>query len=421
MHGYHVYTGYIHEFSVSEYVVIREIKKTYTDTFNQLMWERGLDKLFSDAIDALQPETAEKQLLTRHPWIKRKDMEYSSSIPYQFLYSYLEQRLLATLQPNALVSWSSAKLSDIEEKAFKWGPFSETWLNNYIENYPFLNVRGLYIDATRFEYLTHYTLSTFPSDGLTRLNMAPSRIDVFRYLFNLSYMSMQARERDGLAITANAPVHWGELELLKPAQWAELQNILVNINSEEAPVWALIKRTNTGWTAYLPPFGDESQKKSLLAVTALKGLVFEEVNCKNNINLNDLGELHEVARWHAVLFGRIVPWSIQNSHQPLAEFRDKVPLPVLHQSVLEHCLSGVGGKSSNAEELKKAARNRKPFSDLSWTELNPRNTKKQLSYLLDQEGALDTLEVSDVLDGFDKKIAVFPGSQHLNGQNGFVS
>ncbi|KTC98232.1 hypothetical protein [Legionella erythra] len=403
MHGYHVYTGYIHEFSVSEYVVIREIKKTYTDTFNQLMWERGLDKLFSDAIDALQPETAEKQLLTRHPWIKRKDMEYSSSIPYQFLYSYLEQRLLATLQPNALVSWSSAKLSDIEEKAFKWGPFSETWLNNYIENYPFLNVRGLYIDATRFEYLTHYTLSTFPSDGLTRLNMAPSRIDVFRYLFNLSYMSMQARERDGLAITANAPVHWGELELLKPAQWAELQNILVNINSEEAPVWALIKRTNTGWTAYLPPFGDESQKKSLLAVTALKGLVFEEVNCKNNINLNDLGELHEVARWHAVLFGRIVPWSIQNSHQPLAEFRDKVPLPVLHQSVLEHCLSGVGGKSSNAEELKKAARNRKPFSDLSWTELNPRNTKKQLSYLLDQEGALDTLEVSDVLDGFDKK------------------
>lgn len=403
LHGYHVYSQYIYDFTVNEYSVRKEIIKTYRDAFYQSIWGNGLDKLFSDAIDALQPETAEKQLFARHPWLRSLLLDASSSIPYQFLYSYLEQRLLATLQPNALSTWSSAKLSDIEDKAFKWAPFSETWLNNYIENYPFLDVRRLYVDASRFEYQTHYSLMALQSDGITRLTMPPSRIDVFRYLFNLSHMSMQAKERDGLAITANAPVHWGELDQLKPPQWEELQHILVNISREEAPVWALIKRTNTGWTAYMPPFSDEREKESLLAVTALKGLTFETVDYKNNLILNDLGELHEVARWHAVLFGRIVPWSIQNSHQPLAEFRDKVPLPVLHQSVLEHCLSGVSGKTTNTEELKKAARNRKPFSDLSWIELYPRNPKKQLNYLLDQEKALDTLEVSALLDSFDKK------------------
>lgn len=422
-HGYFIYLRYYNDFRVSEYTVKEEIKSDYEKEFTRSIWEDGLHQLFTEAIDALHPEEAEKKLFRRHAWLNTHGTD-TRTIPYQFLYSYLEKRLLDTLASGKLSRWFSADVSRIESKDFEWSPFSEEWLDNYVENYPYSDVRSLYVIHFRDEYPSHFNLNKYHSFGMERLNTPPSRIDVFRLLYNLQPLSMQAMHDNDLAITPNAPLHQDELELLKPAQWALLNNILVNINHEKSPIWVLIKKTNSGWVAYLPPHCKEAQKKSLAAIAGLKGLSFEEIDYQHNRLLNDVDNIAEITQWHAVLFGRIVPWSVQNSQQPLAAFRDKVPLPVLHQSMLEHCMNGVGGNQSNVtESLKRAARNRKPFSELSWPELNPMNSKKTPVYLLGQENALDTIEAAAMLDGFDKEelrfsedlttLTVKPGSFYL--------
>ncbi|KTD13224.1 hypothetical protein [Legionella jamestowniensis] len=412
-----------HNFSsqlqVYTYEIREKLENEYKQQFNHAIWEalHGLEEKFGAAVDALQPEKAIEQFFDRHPWVPRNYLN-KQSIPYQFLHSYLNERLLATLRSPALASFASATMKQIENKEFQWQqhPFVEEWLSHYIEGYPLSDVQSMYIANPRVEYLNHACLGLASANGEQKsangeqkLNNPISRIDIFRYLYNYNALSMRANETaERIATTRHAPMHISELENLTPSQWNSFNNLFINIGHEYSPVWILLSKTAGGWKAYLPPaemniVTANQIASELTSIPALKGLTFASVNCEDNLKLNDVEKLNNLAQWHAILLGRVFPACAEIPNKPLASFRDKVPVPVLHQQVLEQCMYGIYvGYDNPVENVKRAARNRKPFSKLEWHELNPL-VEKNTYYLLDDNDALRYVNASHVLSGFDQK------------------
>lgn len=394
------------------YEIREKLEKEYREKFNHAIWEtsHGLEEKFDAAIDALQPEKAIEQFFDRHSWVPRNYLN-EQSIPYQFLHNYLNQRLLATLKSPALASFASARMTQIENKEFQWQPhpFSAEWLSHHIEGYPLSNIDSMYIRNVREELPNHVCLASSKASGEAKLNTPINRIDIFRYLYNYNALAMQTRETDeGIATTRHAPMHISELGKLAPSQWNSFDNLFINVGHELSPVWILLSKTAGGWKAYLPPaemdlVSADQIEREFTSIPALHGLTFESVSCDDNFKLNDVKKLNSLAQWHAILLGRVFPACAEIPHKPLASFRDKVPVPVLHQQVLEQCMYGINfGYHTPVENVKKAARNRKPFSKLEWHELNPLEETNPY-YLLGDSDALYYVNPSHVLTGFDQK------------------
>ncbi|WED44125.1 hypothetical protein [Legionella cardiaca] len=407
-------------FRVPDYPIRQRYTTEYEERFTKTIWEGhgGLEALISAEIEALKPEAVLNQLLQRHPWLKNLSTAltiYSTSIIYKFMEDFIQEQLL-TLLKSKISSWNDLSLSAMESKKLEWKPVDEDRLEKHIEGYPLSAVESFYIKSVREEYPSQYrehasyNYSGNAGPEIQKFNAPLTRIDVLRLLHNNDSSAMKASIVNGIACTTHAPFHYEELKLLSPTEWDFFETLVINMGTEKSPCWiALNKEQTGGWTAYIPDSGDVAIGDLEKRLSAVPGKIKTQlVNYDSNRALNNIDKLNNVTEWHAVLFGRVIPWCTHQQATPLAAYRNNVPLSLLHQQTIEQCLSNVGAysyyySSSELKAVTQAFRYRQPFTKKSMYELKANFPTIDRECLLESFSALGNVNASDILTAFDKR------------------
>ncbi|WP_412754036.1 hypothetical protein [Legionella londiniensis] len=337
----------------------REIQNKYTEQFKSL-WEKDLKSIFETQLKQLNAESFIGALLKRHPWL---DLGYASEgqLPFIFLEHYLKHQLISLIENPHIKSWGELQISHFTKPNFSWRDIEEGVFQNLIEGYPFHDVDDNYISR-------YIGCSSYPQ-FLSQTNLAgsrPTHIDLIRFLYSQDSSGMVAKElksqsrKGNIYCTKYAPSHYTKLADFDPAQWEHYQSLLVNVGSEQNPLWVLLHKTSSNnWTAYVP--NDKQNYASF----------FEKVPGTVNIHpvdyqlnaKNDDDSLSKENQWHAVLLGRVFPWCFLKSiNKPeLEKYRHDVPASLLWENVIDQMISHTYWGSSK-QKIHSAFVHRAPFS-----------------------------------------------------------
>jgi hypothetical protein len=360
------YDIYNYESPIDANRVRTDILYTYSQKFTQTVWLRSqsdFERILNAQLDAFRPEIILEQLCRRHPWLNPGFWMAEQGLLYPFLYKLLADNLCSLrIEPSSTSagSWLGANARDLREKRFSWSEINFSALEKKIEGYPLSQVEAFYISHHRSEYASMNSAFQSPSLPEGLINLPLRRMDIFRLLHTLKYDYLLSTKVDGIDSTKAAPMHIEELPYLKPHQWAHFQILVINVASEASPIWVLLRKKDDTWRAYGPDDGHEielgpvdNEFKRIVPGYAL----WENVPFRTNTALNDITVLNKVAQWHAMLFGKVLPWCLGASRMPLADFRPKHPLSLLYQLVLEQSVFAV-----TSQKIRAAFVNRQPFT-----------------------------------------------------------
>ena len=206
---------------------------------------------------------------------------------------------------------------------------------------------------------------------------------------------MQSTVIGEIACTKIAPLSRYDLGKLKKPQWDHLQTLLLNVGSEEQPVWVVAQKGPVNWVVYLPPFLAGQQAAITNCFPSSVVAQVKVVDYGDNVRLNNIDGLTQEAQWHAVLLARVL-LSVPRGRD-LATFRNRVPLSLLLQDVHQDCLIVAERKQRSATD---AFTYRSPFSNQPLQAIYPEEQKTRTDLLTLNE----KLDSRSILEAFDKDV-----------------
>lgn len=370
------------------------VKNSFTQTFNSL-WATQFKSCFNVAFDDLVPSIIIKKFFDRHPWLSENAFQPQYFIVRQFLEWFLRNQLLIQFIPS-IGSWNNLPVECFQNnELFKWNSTKKSiafdkMMQDQIEGYPLSNVNGFYVTHKYKEYPNIVNMSS--------INQPLSRIDIFRWL-HTNYKDRLGITRINNVICASiAPFDEHDLSRLSPQQWDHLQTMILNINTQNEPLWVCVKKVGNQWTAYIPEWGESSIRKFIHYFP--NGLSIETVDYQNNLALNNVN-LDPNTAWNGVLFGRVLPALSLNKN--VANYRSHVPLPILVQSMMEDCVCGF-------IEINKGFTYRSPLSDKNVHELIPHCGEYKPLF------ELKSSDSKSILDAFDSNQFTITSENRENKQ-----
>lgn len=402
----------------------QSIKEEFIKTYKTEVWPPLCEQL-EQQIKALKPDEVLQKLLTQHPWLE-KGITARESLPILFLQNYFQEQLL-NLNNTAISTWRDLPLA--KNTSLRWQAVNQQALDNKIKGYPYSQVNEFYLKNIRHEQ------PSFLQSGRLDLNARPSRIDLFRLIacnnpsdvhpHSLAYLHSTI---GGEICIKSAPLHFSELKRLTPTQLSYFETLLVNIASEENPVWIVMHKDKLNWTAYMPEFVPSQYNSNLQEIKNQFPMLREEiVDYKINLDLNDIDllgsddnyhskRLDQEAKWHAVLLGRVFPWCRKNLSTPLKDFRQQVPLPVLMQQSFEQVYRASHPDSTTTLPMVHTAFiNREPYTYSKPTELFGSHYLRSDDYLINMNtGNYQSvgLSLQTTLQSFDNHQIQFSDDLH---------
>lgn len=368
IHGIQVKTADLYRIYADQYSIRDKITDRYKQEFD-LNHMPSIEATFTRQLNSLGLNKLVADFLTRHPWLQASVADDSqtpsdNNIPWKFLEKWLQQCIKSKLvAPIALKNvldandWGAITKKDLIEKAFQWTAPTETERKNFIEGYPYSEVKRLYYLTTPpnvpgiGDIISNQRYYSYDTSGLPNLTI--SRIDILRLLTRRYPSEMEAQACGGIATTKLAVWHIDELAHLSQQQWAHFQTLFINVGSEADPVWTLIDKQAGKWVAYLP-----SEDAKLALQAKIPDLTTQVVNYADNLVHNDMKELNTKSQWHAVLLSRVLPSVVEK--QPLENYAHGTPLPLLMQKTMRDCLDRY---FSYTENVRNAFTLRAPFSE----------------------------------------------------------
>lgn len=365
--------------------IIEDYKKQFANKFWGKLTEKGMQAYFSEMLDGLNIALLIQLFVKRHPWTLCEGESLhvvDSNLASRFIYDLVMEAvspLLASINEGRHL-W---KINDkIPHQDLAPCNIDRANLPGLIEEYLFADVAKLFLGNALGAHKSCYTQAKV-NKPFWNDSALLSRIDLFRFLANAYPECMEASSVGGSLFTKMAPLDINELNQLTVAQWKHLETLVVNYATESDPLWIVLHKNGKKWTAYVPE--EFTLHRTLQKV--LPEIKFEVVEYKNNQDLNNINSLSLKSQWHAILLGRVLPWCRSGQGDDLAVFRDKVPVSLLTQWVLEQCIS-VPLNYNNDSEVQQFVytfANRRPFSDYSAEQLYSldERSKNQVKHLLD--------------------------------------
>lgn len=245
----------------------------------------------------------------KHHWLKPDlllaDWTYNSPLSYYFL-----QNIINQIKPEI------KKITNIAQK-------------KTFDKIPTVIIRAIAMVKT------HYFLSAIPSENFQKklpqyqqlnshhsseqlLNSRPSRLDIFRLIGALdSWLTIQ-------------PMSLDEVQLLTKKEKAHFSILLVNLATEALPLWAIIKKWKKSWVGYIPEIKNRKKLQSLSNDLASVCNYVQTVDSRANFLFDANLKLKGHAKWHAIIFGRILPWCMQDAALiDLNSYRNTAPVSLI--------------------------------------------------------------------------------------------
>lgn len=166
------------------------------------------------------------------------------------------------------------------------------------------------------------------------------RMDWLRSIYNLLPWSRFDKTMHQSSVLSNVLALTLD-ELDKYIDSVSNQVIIVNVSTEETPLWVVLKGDNTnGWMAYVPEAKDpfvaiNQQVKDQLQAKGLNKLSFVAVDISKNFD-NESQDVAVDLLWNSIIGGRIVPYCMNpmSTSVDISQFRASIPFPLLLESTL---------------------------------------------------------------------------------------
>ena len=387
--GYQVDEQEYNNLSIDYYGIRDSIDNKYKTQFINDHWNskyNALQNRFEEQLKKLEHEKIIEQFLARHSWLQEElnsamELSYATPIAYEFLFTFTQNQLDELESPHNSKPWSWETIEEIQSAAAKWPPLNKAKLALEIEGFPYKKIAQTYyarnpslrsaVEAVRNVQFMLRNTGRF-------INYVPRRIDILRYLAKNYASHTQAELAGGIFTPGTAPYGAEELDKLSKAQLTHLNTLIVNIGKETEPVWISLSKTSASsadWEAYIPESLDGN---SMLALAEAKlssfiqqgnKVTFKTVDYKNNAQQNNLQEANDLAIWHAVLLGRVVPWQHEDhaKRPPLSQYRNTIPVP-LFLELAHKSFQPPGYGKGKLDEVDQAFSRRTPFSNASLEE-----------------------------------------------------
>jgi len=136
---------------------------------------------------------------------------------------------------------------------------------------------------------------------------------------------------------------------------ADLQNtpdknyLLVNCGTPEDSLWIFVKKEQDDWVAYLPSLVSKELEAQLQKkLTQINGqkLIFQHIDCSENIQSNGMDKISSNLKCNAITFERIFQYFELQQPNNLKQYRATVPMDYLLEQVLRQ-----GSVIGEAQEL----------------------------------------------------------------------
>ena len=320
-----------------------EIKTEYIQRFNKCFWWEGenFEQKCNQQIEKLDLKKVLNKFFARHGWLKTQT---SNSVASKFLEFFLIDRLndglkISSNRPNVFSATLSCEIDEDD-------------LKKMIEGYPFSQAR-FYL-GERYPAI----LSTQQDEEKPLLNHVLKRIDAMRILYYSCNQDLGTRRQDGVYIPKYAAFHINEFEHFSESQWSYFKTLFINIKTEDDPYWVLLNKEEGNWVAYVDQ--NSPIKTEVGQIFENHCIRIKQVDSKYNYCSSDIDYLTAKTKWHAVLFGRVLP-ACYNKF-PVENYRSHVSVSFLLQDTLAKCVKTSLSKSKN---INRAFINRKPFSNLT--------------------------------------------------------
>lgn len=347
--GYQVDEQAYYHLSYDYYGIHDSIRQKYSTQFTNEHWNakyHSLQQRFEEQLKKLELEQVIEQFLARHSWLKEEleSNRYSgnnTSIAYNFLYEFSQEQLGELDKPHHSKPWSWQTIAAIQSAEAKWPAVDKAKLAHDIEGFPYKSISNTYCKQ---DPALHNAVEATRDLGYTRasavafINLVPKRIDLLRYLVKHFSSHTQADLIDNIFTPGTAPYSAEELDKLSKAQLQHLNTLIINIGLETAPIWISLSKTTSSaadnWEAYIPESLNNDSIQTLvkdqLSSFIQRGnkVTLKTVDYKVNTQQNNIQKVNDLALWHAVLLGRVVPWQhqAQAKRPPLSQYRDTIPV-----------------------------------------------------------------------------------------------
>lgn len=289
----------------------------------------GLSKHFINQIDKRDILLFIQTLFVAHPWIKT---DPSGAI----IQSFLEYIILRDLTDNLVdETGNTHTLEDMNatqllENSFRWKRPTLEWVKRHAQIYPYTTPTIFQKPLPNYPSLENHVKQS-PENWI---NHAFSRIDVLRYLGRCMPEKMLVKyDADQQPYLPIKLILLSELNTLTPVDLKNTEYFLINIATEEEPLWIGLQRANNS-ILYIPghPNADDIQPLIEQTLPDLRRvcptLTPTSISYEHNLALNDFNpDLTSKTIWHTILFTRILAAKTNNP----TTYRQYLPLYVLMQ------------------------------------------------------------------------------------------
>lgn len=363
-------------------VRLEELISQDLDFFTTHMKPR-LAEIYENYLDSSFPGQLMNQFFADNPWVhfygeEAKDKLIENELVSAFIrhaFTHAMQNIQYTTKLHLPISmtkhlYSECKnrTSNLDPERFAWPKRDKAWLEQQSHHFIF----------THLHDYASYPLSQYASvQGTQWKSHALSRMDMLRYIANNEVLSPSG-------VAAIRPLLVMEFEATKEKDG--LKKALINLGTEEAPVWVFLLKQEDDWHVYMPSGLDASFTSKLLPSYHV-----HEIQEAHHRALSDVSDEDPVVAWHALLLGRVLPWHFNAPQIDLSQYRQTLPLPLLEELVTLQC---VPAQEKVAIKTAAKAFQAQPLGALF-------DSKHLISSTLGDEG-----RAARVIDLFDKQIFV---------------
>lgn len=343
---------------IDEAGIERAVKGEFKSTFYKEEWNR---KRYKDILENqinknIDPSKLHERLFNRHPWFA------DDQLAYQYLLNFIKNDLYDLLpspykQNPEYWSWSTGLPKDFEGS---WAKQDAQQVENFIEGCPFFNIFGAYNESRQFPRLGKKSSFDPETYRLTRA-------DVFHYTINRFKTKTDSKLVDGIFTPKLAPFHHQEFQYVNENRLNHLEGMIVNLGEEYSPSWIYFHKKNGEWIAYCPENLDSTEKKNLNNLEKYFKFKEQVVDFKTNDRPSSMVGLTSSAKWHAVLFSKVIPWCQKQGGITLDDYQKEVPVSLMVEDVLKSVV--LDTEHVVTPKLNKALANRDPFSSQRASEL----------------------------------------------------
>lgn len=299
-------------------------------------------------------------LFVAHPWIKT---DPSGAIIQSFLEYIILKDLIDNLvdekgNTRTLVGMNATQL---QENSCRWKKPTPEWVKRHAQIYPYTTLTIFQQHLPNYPSLENHVKQS-PENWI---NHAFSRIDVLRYLGRCQPEKMHMKfDWDQQPYLPIKLVLLSELNTLTRVDLKNTEYFLINIATEEEPLWIGLQQANNS-ILYIPGHPNADDLQPLIEQTlpdlrrVFPTFTPTSISYEHNLALNDFNaDLTPKTIWHTILFTRILAAKTNNP----TTYRQYLPLYVLME---EFYLYNYGPSS----QFMTLFLNRHPFSSNRVTEL----------------------------------------------------